>query len=189
MVWPCLCLVVGVGLFGCTNPTGGSAAPVGSFLVQGTLESVDCSLEEAPDGGSRLSLSISRAIEGTDATLQLSGYDRPGTLVGQQVQSRQAARRVFSACPGCDTALEESLLLELYSVSQAEAVGGQCPKGLPPAPVTDSARPLELKPLGSDALLACGALEVRLRFEPDGGTQCAACDRCRFSYTLQGIRQ
>ena len=188
-------MVLAVGSASCGAPAKAPGVPVGSFQLSTTLRDRQCDFDEVPGTAFSFDATVSRVPGSTTASLRMRGTERSATLEGQRLTSEASARRVFTKCSHCNATVVETITLELYSVSQANAVGGVCPGDEGPAPEGPGSVPIVFGDFGSDARMGCGTLSNTLTLETsDGGVcDCQAEDGgqsgCRLTFGLTGVRQ
>ena len=131
---------------------------------------------------------------GAQAWVTLQQYSRDAIWDGQALGSVAQAPRSFSdVCSGCPMALQETLRVDLLSLSQSLAAGERCPDG--PVPAVDEDAGIHAPGpdrFGYDAVRACGSLTTATLITgdlPDGGACDATCGDCTVQYSLTGVRR
>lgn len=196
-------LLSGLLLSACPVPTLPGDQPMGLYSLSATFSDRDesCILPELQppnDGGTfdfGFDATLTRDSSSTQAWMTLAGYSREGTFDGQYFTTVHDAPRVFSACSLCETRVTESITFSMFSRSQGDAVGGQCPDdaldgGTPlPNPDAGITGPRQTTQ-GFDAVRLCGRLTTVLTsIGLDGGACKSECSGCALRYQLRGDRR
>jgi hypothetical protein len=188
-------------LLGCPGPSTPTGEEVlGQFELSAEPVSSSCSYAEVPAGSLPFTLQVRRALDGGAVTVTLNGLTRPASFDGQVLRTAFEAPRVFADCAcsaeqrdaGCacsGVTLTETLEVALASLSQDQALGGNCPAnaldGGMPAPNEDAGIFLPTTTVrGFDAVRACGELVDDI--QPAEGCFCAACS---MRYAVRGVRR
>lgn len=149
----------------------------------------DCAFSEAQDSFD-FQGTFSRFPDAGQIFFTVNGVSRDGGFDGQVAEATLAAARQFSACSCSTTQVEETIRVALLSRSQDEHLDGRCPPapldgGVPASGSDDGGvRGPGSTASGFDALRACGELIDRVL----PGEECA-CEECRMTYRLEGIRR
>lgn len=182
--------LVALALTACSAASGVPGSDiVGTFRI--TAEPLDrqCTLSDMQAQPFEFLATLSRNPVSQEAWLTLRGYPRSTLYDGQFVDSVASARRTFSDCSACETSLNESIALAVFSESQALAVGSNCPTsaldGGVPA-VDDDAGILAPahRPL-AEAAMVCGEMKTQVT----SANLCPRCEGCGVHYRLRGVRQ
>ena len=187
-----------------TNPE--TASSMGNYGVTVSPTSSSCLFPDGsvPETGFDLRLQVQRPLDGGPPELILEGCGatasncpRTASWDGQILESTVTTARQFEWC-GCPMQVVETLRLAIYSTSQSEAVGGQCPSDpfAVPAPTGTIARPGTLED-GYDSLLLCGT--AREDYGPydagnadsgsDAGVCASSCLGCTRNFSVRGRRR
>ena len=167
---------------------------MGTFELRAEPTFRACALSDLDAGAFSFEASFSREPGTGEAWVTLKQYSRDAGWNGQTLESTVAATRAFGGvCTSCPMALEETIRVDLLSLSQNLAAGDRCPDGETPAVNADAGiRAPGPDIFGYDAVRACGVLITSTRVTdvmPDGGECDPTCAQCSVQYRLTGERQ